>query len=134
VPALETTVPAEAESAAPARPDAERRRPNAERGRPERPETERPAAERQGPAVQRGRLEVERGRDDDLWLGGNALARRGRAVVEPGQAPTITVTIGRIEVLAAPAEPMIAPPAAEPRRGPLLTLDDYLSQRSGATR
>ncbi|MFN8570366.1 MAG: hypothetical protein U0Z44_23120, partial [Kouleothrix sp.] len=53
----------------------------------------------------------------------------GSALAVP-PAPTVQVTIGRIEVRAAPA------PAQATRRAaaPLLSLDEYLRQRSGGAR
>lgn len=56
-----------------------------------------------------------------------AAAPRQVAEAPPAAPPTIQVTIGRIEVRAAPA-----PPAARPATpaGPALSLDDYLRQRN----
>jgi hypothetical protein len=50
-----------------------------------------------------------------------------------GQAPTIRVTIGRIEVRASvpPAAPARQQP---PRRQPALPLDEYLRRRNGGAR
>ena len=58
-------------------------------------------------------------------------SRRARA-----DLPVIRVTIGRVEVRAAPA-PAPGPPLPKPKRPaptPLLTLSDYLAQRSGGRR
>jgi len=57
----------------------------------------------------------------------------------PAAAPTIKVTIGRIEVRAVPAASTALPPAppAQPksaRPGPKLSLDDYLKQYNGRQR
>ena len=51
----------------------------------------------------------------------------------PGEAPIVRVTIGRIEVRAAPAP---TPPPRKPARpaGPTLTLDAYLKARKEGAR
>jgi hypothetical protein len=51
---------------------------------------------------------------------------------EPQPAPTIQVTIGRIEVRATPAP--AASPASKAKPAPVLSLDDYLRQRNGGSR
>jgi hypothetical protein len=59
-----------------------------------------------------------------------APPRLGRQ--EPPLAPTIQVTIGRIEVRATPAP--AAAPASKPKPAPVPSLDDYLRQRNGGSR
>ena len=44
-------------------------------------------------------------------------------------APTVRVTIGRVEVRA--IQPSPEPPTPSAPRGPRLTLDDYLRERGG---
>jgi hypothetical protein len=61
-----------------------------------------------------------------------AAAGRLKAQQEPLPAPTIHVTIGRIEVRATPA-PASAPPS-RPKPAPTMSLDDYLRQRNGGSR
>jgi len=58
----------------------------------------------------------------------------GRSAATPEPAPTIRVTIGRVEVRAItpPAPPVARPKPA--RTGPTLSLDDYLQQRSRGQR
>jgi hypothetical protein len=64
-----------------------------------------------------------------------SLAREQRenrlflAEAAPAPAPTIHVTIGRIEIRATPAAPAPARPAAP--RPPGMSLDDYLRRRDG---
>jgi len=60
--------------------------------------------------------------------------RRHELPVPAAESPTITVSIGRIEVRAAPAEPHIPARAAAPRPGPRLSLDEYLAQRTRSQR
>jgi hypothetical protein len=58
---------------------------------------------------------------------------RRAAADQRSEPPTITVSIGRIEVRAAPSPaplPVAAPPA-RPRTPPRVSLEDYLAQRSG---
>lgn len=55
------------------------------------------------------------------------IAPRQVAEAPPAAPPTIQVTIGRIEVRAAPAPPAARP---APAAGPALSLDDYLRQRN----
>jgi hypothetical protein len=52
---------------------------------------------------------------------------------DAGPAPVVHVTIGRIEVRAVPERPTAAAPVAAPRpRSPrVLSLDDYVRQRTG---
>jgi hypothetical protein len=88
------------------------------------------------------------GEEADVGRPGGEGARRPRDItappgvtrprhaldVEPGP-PTITVSIGRIEVRAAPAPVRAPEPAPEPRSAPpRLSLDDYLAQRRGSAR
>jgi hypothetical protein len=77
----------------------------------------------QGAATERSNVEHPRG---EIEL--------RHEVHEPAEPATITVTIGRIEVRAAPGEPRVQPRVAEPRPGPRVSLDDYLTQRSGSQR
>ena len=53
------------------------------------------------------------------------------SAVKPQAAPTIQVTIGRVEVRATPL-----PPSSKPRRPapPVMSLDEYLQQRAGGDR
>jgi hypothetical protein len=50
-----------------------------------------------------------------------------RHEAEPSPAPTVNVTIGRIEVRATPAPPASAP---KPRSTPVMTLEEYLQRRA----
>jgi hypothetical protein len=50
-----------------------------------------------------------------------------RHEAEPSPAPTVNVTIGRIDVRATPAPPA---PAPKPRSTPVMTLEDYLRRRA----
>jgi hypothetical protein len=52
---------------------------------------------------------------------------------EPGEAPQIHVTIGRIEVRAANPPPS-APRKAAARQGPVVSLDAYLKRRQGGSK
>jgi hypothetical protein len=56
-------------------------------------------------------------------------ARRVAAAATSPQAPSIRVTIGRIEVRAEFSTPAPAPAPARPARSSPLSLDDYLKQR-----
>jgi hypothetical protein len=59
------------------------------------------------------------------------VAEQRRGTPAPQQAPTVHVTIGRIEVRAITPLSPPAPSAAPAQPGPQLSLDDYLKQRSG---
>ncbi|MCB0231261.1 MAG: hypothetical protein KDH90_19445 [Anaerolineae bacterium] len=61
-----------------------------------------------------------------------AAAGRLTAQPEPPPAPTIHVTIGRIEVRATPASTAASP--SRPKPAPTMSLDDYLRQRNGGSR
>jgi hypothetical protein len=58
------------------------------------------------------------------------VTSQAQPAVRAEPPPTIQVTIGRIEVRAAPPEPA---PAKRAPRPPLMTLDEYLRQRRGGT-
>jgi hypothetical protein len=58
---------------------------------------------------------------------GTLRAEQGAGPATPELPPTIQVTIGRIEVRATPAP--AAPPASR-RAAPIMSLDEYLRQRS----
>jgi hypothetical protein len=88
-------------------------------------------ARREEPAAP-GRTTVEHAREE-IEPGGVARPRH-ELHVPAAEAPTITVSIGRIEVRAAPAAPAVPARAAEPRKGPRLSLDEYLAQRNGSQR
>ena len=53
--------------------------------------------------------------------------------VEPAAAPRIQVTIGRIEVRAAPTAAPAPPRPGPARHGPTVSLQDYLKRRSGGS-
>jgi hypothetical protein len=59
----------------------------------------------------------------------SVLARLGepRHDAEPNPAPTVNVTIGRVEVRATPAAPASTP---KPRSAPVMTLEEYLQRRA----
>jgi hypothetical protein len=62
---------------------------------------------------------------------------RSFAGVQPTQAaPTIRVTIGRVEVRATPPGPADGAPVAQPKtpRKPVVSLEEYLAQRNGDRR
>jgi hypothetical protein len=60
--------------------------------------------------------------------------RRAPDVSDQAEPPTITVTIGRIEVRAAPTAPLPAPTTVAPRQDSRLSLDEYLARRSEGRR
>ncbi len=62
----------------------------------------------------------------------DAAAGKLNAQQEPPPAPTIHVTIGRIEVRATPAPSSALP--SRPKPAPTMSLDDYLRQRNGGSR
>ncbi|MGD8750919.1 MAG: hypothetical protein PVG14_05825 [Anaerolineales bacterium] len=57
----------------------------------------------------------------------------GRSTSEGEAAPTVRVTIGRVEVRALEPPSTTPPRAAAQRRGPNLSLDEYLSKRDGGS-
>jgi hypothetical protein len=66
---------------------------------------------------------------------GLRAARRREASRETAEAePTITVHIGRVEVQSSFPEPAPVARVASRRRGPALSLSEYLKQRNGGTR
>ncbi|MGH2351765.1 MAG: hypothetical protein ACRDJN_09150 [Chloroflexota bacterium] len=88
-----------------------------------------PAGRAAGAAAARPGATAPRGYGGQLTGGSEASA-----AAAPPAAPTIHVTIGRIEVRAvAPAAPPAPPTRAAPSRR-ALSLDEYLAQRNGARR
>jgi hypothetical protein len=59
------------------------------------------------------------------------VAEQRRGTPAPQQAPTVHVTIGRIEVRATPPP---VPPPKQRTTPPVMSLDDYLRQRDGGRR
>lgn len=57
-----------------------------------------------------------------------------RETATEASSPTVRVTIGRVEVRAAPATPPPARRSSGAKPGPALSLDDYLKQRKGGRR
>jgi hypothetical protein len=61
--------------------------------------------------------------------------KREMVLPEPSSSPaTVRVTIGRVEVRAVPPPESFPPSASPARRGPALSLDDYLKQRNEGQR
>ncbi len=92
--------------------------------------TDRPARPDDGTPTQ---SIVSVGQHDEATLAEPA-ARRRRVEAETPQQPTISVSIGRIVVRAAPPAPRTASPAAMPPKDPRVSLDTYLAERSGSRR
>ena len=63
-----------------------------------------------------------------------ADASPGPAVAPPATEPNVRITINRVEVRAVTPEPARLSRPAPKRRGPAMSLDDYLKRRSGERR